>query len=448
MMTVDQVVSGASVLLNFRAENVRSFLDEFELSMLATGMAEQGYVRRVAWREGGSPIGVLPVAAIFGANGSGKSNALRAMNDMRHFVLHSFRGGDPTGGIPRRPFVLAGEGRTSPSRFEIGIVLDGVRHDYGFTVDDHMVLEEWCFRYPKGRAALVFRRELDEVQFGSTVRSRSGALVDLLRPNALLVSTAAATAYPVLLPLYKWFTRNLVLAEFESRSHRQAFTAELLDDDRYRENVLALLRAADLGVVDAKRHELDPVLAERVRRAGRIIRGREDDDGDDGLTVEQLGVRLVHRGDGIEVEFEAPEESMGTRVWFGLIGPITKALAEGSVFLADELDASLHPALVSQLVRLFQDPEANPNRAQLIFNSHDASLLPDSTGNVLLGRDQIWFTEKYETGNTVLYPLVDLSPRKSEAINKRYLEGRYGGTPIISHDEFTTAASMITSQDR
>ncbi|MCC6226998.1 MAG: ATP-binding protein, partial [Microthrixaceae bacterium] len=203
--------------------------------------------------------------------------------------------------------------------------------------------------------------------------------------------------------------------------------------------------AADLGVVGAKKREPDPVMQERMRRAVRILSGIEDDDSGEGPTFEQLGVRLTHRGADRDIELEAEDESLGTRVWFGLIGPVVRALAAGSVFLADELDASLHPALVAQLVRLFQDRETNPNRAQLVFNSHDASLLPDTAGDRLLGRDQIWFTEKRGDGITTLYPLVDLAPRKQEAIGKRYLAGRYGGTPILSHDEFAAAAALITA---
>lgn len=114
------------------------------------------------------------------------------------------------------------------------------------------------------------------------------------------------------------------------------------------------------------------------------------------------------------------------------------------MFLADELDASLHPALV----RLFQSPETNPRRAQLVFNSHDASLLGDTVGDRLLGRDQIWLTEKRHDGSTRLYPLVDLAPRKQEAIGKRYLAGRYGGTPILSPDEFAAAVALITPAER
>lgn len=447
-MTGSDIPREASVLLNFRAENAHSFKEEFELSLLATGVSEREYVRPVAWREGGSPVSVLPVAAIFGANGSGKSSVLKAMDDMRRLVLHSFRYGDPAGGVVRRPFLLDLAARTLPTRFEIDLVLDGVRHEYGFCVDDERVLEEWAYRYPKGRAALLFRRDGDHVEFGSVERAKGRAILELLRPNALLLSTAAAANHPVLFPLYQWFGRNLLLAEAGSRELRQVLTTEMLGDKSHGQHVLGLLQAADLGVVGAVKRSPDPAMAERMRRVVRILGGVEEDpDSDDGPTFEQLGVRLVHRGADGEIELDAEDESLGTRVWFGLIGPVVSVLEAGSVFLADELDASLHPALVAQLVRLFQDPETNPRRAQLVFNSHDASLLPDTAGDRLLGRDQIWFTEKRIDGTTTLYPLVDLAPRKQEAIGKRYLAGRYGATPILSHDEFAAAAALITASD-
>lgn len=419
-----------------------------ELSLLATGVAEREYVRRVVWREGGSPVSVLPVAAIFGANGAGKSNVLKIMDDMRLHVLHSFRHGDPTGGVPRRPFLLDTAGREAPSRFEVELVLNGVRHEYGFTVDDDRVREEWAFRYPKGRAALLFQREGDDVEVGGSERQKSRAVLELLRPNALYLSTAASANHPVLLPLYQWFSRNLLLAEADSRPFRQALTTEMLGDERRRPQVLTLLQAADLGIVGAKKHAPDPVMQERLRRAVRILHGIEGEpESDEGPTFEELGVRLTHRGIDGDIELDADDESVGTRVWFGLIGPVVSALETGSVFLADELDASLHPALVAELIRLFQDPATNPRRAQLIFNSHDASLLGDAIGDRLLGRDQIWFTEKRNDGTTRMYPLVDLEPRKQEAVGKRYLAGRYGAVPIVSHHQFAAVAELIAADD-
>ena len=417
--------------------------------MLATAVAEPHYVRQVAWRESGSPFGVLAAVGVFGANGSGKSNLLKLMDDMRSHVLHSFRLGDPEGRILRLPFVLDQTRRQEPSRFEVDLVLNGIRHEYGFIIDDDRVLEEWAYHYPKGRAALIFRREGDEVDAGAIGRQKTRAVQELMRPNALFLSTAAPAKHAALLPLYQWFGRNLRIAEADSRPIRQALTTELLGDEHLRGRVLALLQAADLGVTDARKHEPDPVMQDRFRRAMRVLQGIEGEpDGDEGPTFEELGVRLVHRGaDGEGVELDADEESLGTRVWFGLIGPVVQALDSGCVFLADELDASLHPALVTELIRLFQDPETNPRRAQLIFNSHDPTLLGGTVGERLLGRDQIWFTDKNSEGSTSLFSLTELEPRKQEAIGKRYLEGRYGAVPILSRQEFAAAVTFDSHLD-
>ncbi len=445
---MDEIVAREpSVLLSISTENVRSFRDGMDFSLMATGLAEERYVRPATWREGGSSIGVLAVAGVFGANGSGKSNLLKVMDDMRSHVLHSFRQGDLEGRIPRQPFVLDQESRTQPSRFEIDLVLEGVRHKYGFLIDDERVMEEWAYHYPKGRAALIFRRDDDEIEAGSIERQKTRAVQELIRSNALFLSTAASAKHAALLPLYQWFSRNLVLAEADSRLWRQALTTQMLGDERHHLHVLALLQAADLGVTAARKREPDPVMQERLRRAVWILQGIEEEpESDEGPAFEELGVELLHRGTGgEEVPLQADDESLGTRVWFGLIGPVIQALESGSVFLADELDASLHPALVTELVRLFQDSETNPRRAQLVFNSHDPTLLGDSVGERLLGRDQIWFTEKKNDGSTSVYPLVDLEPRKQEAIGKRYLEGRYGATPILSRQEFVSAVDFETA---
>jgi hypothetical protein len=435
------------VLLAFRAKNVRSFRDEIELSLVSTRLAEEDVVRSVTWREGGRPIGVLPVAGVFGANASGKSNVVKAMDDMRAHVLHSFRTGSPTGGIARRPFLLDQAAKREASRFEVDLVLEGVRHEYGFALNDDHVLEEWAYRYPHGKAVRLFHRWGNEVELGSAERVKGRAVLELLRPNALFLSTAASANHPVLLPIYAWFARNLRLAAASSRQFRQALTTQLLDDDARRGQVLALLRAADLGITGAKKYQLDPVVKDRLQRAVRILAGQEGDldSAEEGPAFDQLGVRLTHRGTAGDIELDEQDESLGTLVWFGLVGPVIEALADGAVLLADELDASLHPALVAELIRLFQDPKSNPRRAQLVFNTHDATILGDSTSDRLIGRDQVWFTEKRADGCTRLYPLSDLDPRKEEAIGRRYLAGRYGATPILSHQEFDASAELITS---
>jgi uncharacterized protein len=116
------------------------------------------------------------------------------------------------------------------------------------------------------------------------------------------------------------------------------------------------------------------------------------------------------------------------------------------VLLADELDASLHPILVERLIRLFQSEETNPNRAQLIANAHDLNLV-DSTGDKrLIGRDQIWFTEKRNDGSSGLFPLLDFNPRRDENVSRRYLQGMYGGIPIVDDAEFVAALQDFPEQ--
>jgi AAA15 family ATPase/GTPase len=192
---------------------------------------------------------------------------------------------------------------------------------------------------------------------------------------------------------------------------------------------------------------MPPELAERVQK---VIAALNDTEGEEPFSVELQDdslsrIVLSHEGVHESVEFDASEESLGTLVWLGLIGPVLDALANGAVLLADELESSLHPSLVTQLVRMFQSPTSNPNGAQLIFNSHEASLLGNSVDERVLGRDQVWFTEKLHDGRTRLYPLTDLTPRAAEAISKRYLAGRYGAVPIISPEEFSALAECVAS---
>jgi uncharacterized protein len=442
----------ASMLLAFRAENVRSFRDAFELSLLATSLAEQGVPRSVSWRAGGRRVDVLPAAGVFGANASGKSNLLRALDDMRTHVLHSFRRGDPEGGMARSAFRLDPSRASAPTRFEVDLVLNGIRHEYGFLINDERVLEEWAYRYPRGKAALLFRREADFVTLGEQNRVKGRAVTEILRPNSLYLSAAAAASHPDLLPLEQWFGRNLSLAEASNRAHRWAFTAELMRQEHRREQVLALLRAADLGITDARVREPDLQLVERIKLVARILQRHEDDpDGkepDFDSPLLDPGVMLSHRGADGDVDFDSAQESLGTMVWLGLAGPVIDALGCGGVLLADEIEASLHPALVAQVVRLFQDPESNPRGAQLIFSSHEATLLGDSRGDRVLGRDQVWFTEKAHDGASRLYPLADLSPRGDEAVGRRYLAGRYGATPIIAPQEFTEVGLAAAGERR
>ncbi|MGV7254582.1 AAA family ATPase [Mycobacterium kansasii] len=453
--------NATTMLLAFRAENVRSFRDPLEFSLFATSLAEEGVPREIPWREGGRTfVRVLPVAAVFGANASGKTNLLRAMDDMRRLVDQSFRKGSRAEHHQnylrrvRRPFRLDPECEKAPSSFEIDVVINGIRYEYGFKIDDSYVISEWAFHYPKGRAARIFQRDETELIVGETrSHSKARVLQELFRADALVLSVAAAAQYSELRPLYEWFDNNLLLAAASSRESRWAYTARLMTDKERSRQAIELLQIADLGITGARPLNPEPEEVERMQTVLKMVseslKKAFPKDTPEGVEPPEfdvdtvVGILLSHRGTRGSVEFDSSDESLGTLVWLGLVGPVLDSLARGTVLLADELESSLHPSLVVQLVNMFQSPRSNPNGAQLIFNSHEARLLGNSQDDRVIGRDQAWFTEKLHDGSTRLYPLAALSPRKSEAIAKRYMQGRYGATPLISSAEFSALAATI-----
>lgn len=472
-MTPENTPSNSqSGLLSFTAENARSYLNEAHLSLLAGRRGTDSPARPLA--TAGQPVRVLPAAGIFGANASGKSTLLKAMVDLRQLVLESFRPTRPPGrsvftvGSLHQPFEVVPrpqdlERRTPEeverirqlvrsTRYSVDLLVDGVRWQYGLEVNPFVVMSEHAYHYPHGRQALVFRREHvadgselgpPDIVFGPSFRSSSQHLVPFVRRNVLLLSVAGAGGFEPLGPLFDWFRQNLELSEPENRRRRSVRAVELVEEDRTREQVLALLRAADLGIVDAARDPVDPEVQELARKARRVWAGTDDelgaDDSDDAPLDDSI--RLTHRGPWGDAMLSRIDESMGTLTWVGLIGPVLDALRQGSVLLVDELDSSLHPYLVRDVVRLFQDPRTNPNMAQMIFNAHDVTLLGNSADRAL-GRDQIWITEKTHDGVTTLTPLSDYRPRHDEAIERRYMQGRYGGVPTINPAEYARATEQ------
>ena len=429
---------GSTALLSFIAQNVRSYRDEVVFSMEATRLANSEVVHSLGIAGIKDPVKVLPAAGIFGANASGKSCLLQAMSDMRMTVIHSFRRGDRTSGIRRRPFLLDDEARQQPSRFEIDLILKGVRWQYGFEIDDERVLGEYAYHYPNGRQAMIFNRDLNEVRFGSPFRTKGRALKPLLRENALLLSVAGAVEIEDIGLLFKWFLNNLRLIDPRSRESRALFVANLAQYPDTRNHVLGLLKAADLGIVDIKVSP-DP---EMERQAKRILSILKDDLGfedSEFIDLERVvipdSVNLMHEGVNGIVELEIENESAGTMSWSGMIGPVSEALDRGDVLLVDELSGSLHPDLVEQIIDLFQDTRSNPHCAQLVFNSHDATVMARRNPRSL-GRDQIWLTEKLRGGATSLFSVAEFKTRPNEALDRRYLEGRFGGIPCLIPIEF------------
>ena len=371
-----------SALVEFWARNVRSYRDEVVLSMEATRLANKDVVRTIQ-TAAAVPERILPVAGVFGANASGKSAILKALWDMTVLVQNSFRRGGRGTGMRRVPFLLDADSREQPSAYGVELVLDGVRWRYGFELDDQRVTSEFAVYYPKGRGALAFEREGGALSFGRAFRGVERAIRPLLRENALLLSTLGAADLNPASSLFGWFEGRLVLADSETRGIGAGFTARAAKSDAYRSRILNLLRAADLGVVDAEVVRADAAVVERVKEAYRVMHGLPTDDapgeewsGEAALIDQQVEqVVLAHLGRDGAVRLSPEDESTGTQVWVSLLMPILATLKLGQVLLIDELDGSLHPLLVERIVEMFQSPKTNPRCAQLIFNAHDINLL-------------------------------------------------------------------------
>jgi hypothetical protein len=417
------------MLLRFRFSNYRSFRDEQELSLVAGPFTD---LPEVVFTRPGLREGVLPVAAIYGANASGKTNVLRALHFMANTVQASHRGWPPDAPIPREPFTADDGSNAAPSRFVTDFLVGETRHQYGFVLDSNLVLEEWLLAYPNGKKQSWFARKHGEpMSFGAKMPGENKTIENLTRKNSLFLSAAAQNNHEALLPIYTWFSQSLSFVRGD-RTLWQTQTALLCRTEEFKSAVAQFISLADLGISELKVHdEKFPDETRKLMEAVLSILRPEGTIPD--LPDTEPQVRFLHRVGAASVAFELGEESDGTRAYFALLGPIVQALQNGGTLCIDELDASLHPLLAIQLMGVFNRPSSNPRAAQLIFNTHDTNLL--SSG--LLRRDQVWFTEKNNDASTHLYPLSDFKPRRNENLESGYLQGRYGAIPFVSPDAFT-----------
>ena len=417
------------MLLRFRFSNFRSFRAEQELSLIAGPFKDQA---DVVLYPAGIREGVLPVAAIYGANASGKTNVIRAFEFMASAVGSSHRIWEPDGPIPRDPFLADEDSRREVSTFEVDFLLRGVRHQYGFRIDSAVVLEEWLFVYPRGKKQTWFHRTRGiPISFSTKMPGENRTIENLTRKNSLYLSAAAQNNHGALMPIFRWLTSHLFV--IGGRSAYRKHTSRLCAHPYYCGEVARLVSGADLGISDIKVKEdkSSVEVKETIKGTYNIIKMKFEEIVDKTNDYEPE-IHLLHKFSENSVPFEMDKESEGTIAYFSLLGPSVTALKNGTTLFIDEIDASLHPLLAIQLIQTFNSRSSNPKDAQLIFNTHDTNLLTSS----ILRRDQIWFTEKNKDGSSQLYPLSDFKPRKQENLQTGYLQGRYGAIPFINPDAF------------
>ncbi|MBC7700720.1 ATP-binding protein [Aquabacterium sp.] len=395
------------MLVEFRTKNFRSLRDEQVLSLVAS--TDKTLLDTHALDTGlkAAPH-VLKSAVVYGANASGKSNLIKGLQYMRGVVMGSAALQPGQTFTQLQPFKLDATSLSQPTEFEVTFVIDGVRYQYGFAMNTQRIVSEQLLVYKAFKPQRWFVRHFDVdsgkdvYEFGSGLKGAKNLWEGATRPNALFLSMAVQLNSEALRPVFDWFANHLVIVN-EHTPLVPDFSVQRLKQEAPRAAICDFLRAADIRIADIEvvtKQEVAEVKFHHVTEHGKAV-------------------------------FDLMDESSGTRNLLFLTGPILDILSKGLTLVVDELDTSLHTLLVQALVRLFHRPEVNTGGAQLVFTTNDTSLL-DAHG--LFRRDQIWFVEKRPDQSSSLYPLLDFSPRKHEALERGYLQGRYGALPFLRNE--------------
>lgn len=439
------------ILLSFTVRNHKSIRDEvmFDLTHPA--------LKTLQPKDGNWNLVSYPLAGIFGGNATGKSTILDALLYAFSAIRESATTWQAAKSMVRVPFKLDGESRTAASLYELDLVHEGLRYVYGFEVDREGIKREWLRDIPSSRWRTLLDRDREEgvLSFHPSLRAKIEVTPrELVLSRALLLKDTALHTFAT--DLVESF--DIVLVKDSHRTARLSNLADsLADGDVTFSDLEALLQVADIGVVKVGIEEKN--IPERIRRALRRLERDLREEGDEGEAsaendedqdeleadeLEQVARRLLftHHGTADDCPpFSVEEESDGTIAWLSIAVPALESLRGGGLLLVDEIDASLHPHLLDVLLGAFADPAVNTRHAQLVFTSHESYVL-SPLSEVRLEPEQIWLTDKTFEGATELTCLADFPKHPDANVAKRYLTGRYGGTPRLSPSLFAALVNV------
>lgn len=406
------------MLVEFRVKNYRSLRDEQVFSFVA---AKDTFLEETNVHETGVDAvpRLLRSSVVYGANASGKSNLIQAFGLVRAVVANSvkdiFSGWD----YDVQPFRLERDSASSPTEFEVTVLIDGVRYEYGFSMKPNQILSEQLRVFKKSKPQNWFKRKFDQksgkdiYQFGNGLTGPKKVWQEATTPNALFLSVASMLNSSDVKPLFDWFVGKFqVYRQFHVYDGHSSLKSPLQDTIDYiadadnKRTVLNLLKSSDIHIDDIE-----------------VLDGLD--------SPEEKRVRFHRSGKVKNVAFDFDVESGGTKGLFAMAGPLLEILETGKTVVVDELGINLHPLLLIKLIRIFHDPKTNIGNAQLIFSTHDATLLRPLN---LFRRDQVWFTDKGGDQATELVSIAEYSPRKTENLERYYLDGRYGGVPFLDNE--------------
>jgi AAA15 family ATPase/GTPase len=444
------------MLIRFFVENFLSFNQEVEFSMVA-GKTEV-LPHHVIKGEGRNDVNVLKTGVIYGANASGKSNLIKAMNFAKKFITETSRAGTP---ISRNYFKLNPANEEKPSKFQFDFKIKDKIYTYGFEIDNQWVKEEWLYEIGKTKDKPIFNRQTNteteinvtfgQVKFKNKEEELFAHFTGRGTPANRLFLTEIKernlSSIKVLNEVFEWFDDNLIILPPTFRY--ESIALNIIDNPHFNEFFLNILTLMNTGIdglflqqidfekdiVDIPKHTKEEFLQNLPNHykgylnvgyphQSRYIVTKVNNE----IFTHQLMTKHKVRNSVDNILFKTEDESDGTQRLFDIIPLLIDIVNEKKTYIIDELDRSLHPNLTRSILELFLESSKGVH-SQLIVTTHEASLLDLK----LLRKDEIWFTEKNEDGESKVYSLEEFHPRYDKEIRKGYLQGRFGAIPFIGN---------------
>lgn len=397
------------MLCQFTVKNYKSIRDEVTFDMQAAAISE--HEDKVIIDKDGEQF--LPVSAIYGPNGGGKSNVLKALQTLVGKVLRPLYASTNNADILMfrknvniEPFKFTEENKNAPTEFEIFFRTKLAEYRYQLYIKKEKVVYESLDRVKLStkRRSGLFERDNNNIALKGDFSKLTAS--DELSENLPFLSYLGITysKNEVVKDVLEWFDKGIDFLNYGNPI--QELVVAVANTKNIKQLMLQMVQEMDLNIVD--------------------FRIEEDEN--------RFDVYTKHFVNGYEAELDLEEESSGTRKLFGLLPFIATSLLEGTVLVIDELDAKIHPVLLKHIIDMFTDLSVNKNNAQLIFTSHDLSTM----NSEVFRRDEIWFVAKGKAENSDLYSLVEFKNEKGESVrkdakfDKQYLEGKYGADPYLS----------------
>ena len=430
------------MLLYFKVKNYRSFRDEAVLDLEAARLSDH---TECLLQHGKNNH--LPSAAIYGKNGGGKSNLIRAMWLAVQFICNAQRTQTEKSSVPVRPFGLNDYSVNEPTSFEFAYVLDGIKYVYGFSATRECIVSEYLKTWPNGREKSIFVRDYQEFIFPKdSERQRKQLISEAVAANQLFFAISCTMNYKPCIEAMRWFREYIVFSRDYTDINKNLI--EYSEDEAMLQAIISAARTADIGIQDIKfeidNKEIDlsassDEVPEHMRGMIKALQAFSEalrqtgNEAEIQLNAGKLRSTTYHIGtdaDGKSSYYPLTlsDESDGTRRLMTLAPAIERTLANGGVLVVDELDREMHLMLVEYVVGRYQEKSSNQNNAQIIFTTHETALLNQE----ILRRDQIYFVDKNrDDGASSLYSLVEFNVRNDMNILKAYLLGKFGAVPEI-----------------